>query len=109
MIARIWRGVVRVEDADVYLAYLHETGVRDYTATPGNLSVTILQRDVDQGVEFTALTFWESMDAIRAFAGDQPEVAHYYPDDDRYLIAKEPLVDHFEVPFSDLEFPPRKP
>ncbi len=102
MIARLWRGVVRSEDADRYRDYLHETGIPDYQATPGNLGVSILQRETDQGVEFSALTFWDSMESIRAFAGDDPSIARYYPADDEFLLFKEPNVQHFEVPYTTL-------
>jgi hypothetical protein len=40
------------------------------------------------------------MDAIRAFAGERPELARYYPEDDAYLLWREELVDHFDVPFA---------
>jgi heme-degrading monooxygenase HmoA len=102
MIARIWRGVVRQADADRYLDYLHRTGIPDYQATPGNLGVSILQRDIELGVEFTTLTFWDSMESIKAFAGDTPEVARYYPEDDEFLLFREPLVEHFDVPYTNL-------
>lgn len=102
MIARIWRGIVERYDADAYLGYLRRTGVPDYQATPGNLGVTILQRDVEDVVEFTLITYWESMKAIRAFAGEYPELARYYPEDQRYLLDLEPTVEHFVVPFTDL-------
>jgi len=102
MIARIWRGIVERYDAALYLAYLHRTGVPDYQVTPGNMGVTILQRDVEDVVEFTVLSFRESMEAIRAFAGENPEVARYYPEDKQYLLDFEPLVEHFTVPFTDL-------
>ncbi len=108
MIARIWRGVVKSQDAVRYLDYLHRTGVPDYRATPGNLGVTILQREVEQGVEFSTLTFWDSMESIKAFAGDNPDVARYYPEDDEYLLFREPNVEHFDVPFTDLRFGERE-
>jgi len=43
------------------------------------------------------VTMWESMDAVRAFAGDDPERAVYYPEDDEYLLEREPTVSHYEV------------
>jgi heme-degrading monooxygenase HmoA len=100
VIARIWRGAVAADRADDYLAYLHETGLADYANTPGNRGVTLLRRNVEHGVEFTTITFWDSMEAIRAFAGDQPELARYYPRDDEFLLAREPFVEHHEVPFA---------
>jgi hypothetical protein len=42
-------------------------------------------------------TTWESMDAIRAFAGDDPEQAVFYPEDDRFLIDRDLTVAHYEV------------
>lgn len=100
MIARRWVGVIPASKAGDYLAYLHRTGLVDYAATPGNRGVALFQREVEQGVEFTTLTFWDSMDAIRAFAGDRPELARYYPEDDAYLLWREEFVDHFDVPFA---------
>ena len=97
MIGRIWTGRTRAADADTYHAYLLATGVRDYAATPGNRGVHILRRIEDDVAEFTLLTFWESWDAIERFAGPHPEVAVYYPEDDRYLLEKTPLVKHYEV------------
>jgi len=47
-------------------------------------------------ISFT-LTFWESREAIRAFAGDNIELARYYPEDKRYLLEFEPGVLHYEV------------
>jgi hypothetical protein len=37
------------------------------------------------------------MDAVRRFAGDEPERAVYYPEDDRFLIDREDMVSHFEI------------
>jgi heme-degrading monooxygenase HmoA len=46
---------------------------------------------------FITLTFWESLDAIRAFAGDDVERAKYYPEDPEFLLEFEPCVVHYEV------------
>ena len=102
MIARLWRGVVRAEDAGRYLEYLHQTGIPDYQATPGNLGVSILQREVSNGTEFSTLSFWESMEVVEAFAGADPSIARYYPADDEFLLFREPNVEHFEVPYTTL-------
>jgi heme-degrading monooxygenase HmoA len=100
MIARIWRGAVRPEDADRYVAYVAETGVRDYRATGGNLGVHILRNDEADRTEIITLTFWESWEAIRAFAGEEPGMARYYPEDDAFLIERPERVEHYEVPFT---------
>jgi heme-degrading monooxygenase HmoA len=97
MIARIWSGAVRKEDGDAYAAYIGETGLAGYVATPGNRGAWLLRREVGERTEFVAFTLWDSLDAIRAFAGDDPETAVYYPDDDRYLVARDEKVKHYEV------------
>jgi heme-degrading monooxygenase HmoA len=97
VIARIWRGRVRSEDADAYVEYLHETGMVEYRATPGNRAAYILRREQGERTEFTTLTFWDSLDAVKAFAGDDYEQAVYYPEDDRFLVERESTVKHYEV------------
>jgi len=97
MIARIWRGITLKEKADDYLAYLHETGLKDYAKTPGNRGVTVLRREQGEHCEIMLVSLWESMDAVRAFAGENPERSVYYPEDDQFLLQMEPLVRHYEV------------
>lgn len=99
MIARIWRGATRAEDADTYVKYLDETGFTEYRATPGNLGVLALRRVVDGRAEHLLLTLWESEEAIRRFAGDDIERAVFYPEDERFLIEKDDRVNHFDVVF----------
>ena len=97
MIARIWRGATAADRADEYLQYIRETGVPDYRKTPGNRGVQILMRTHEGRTDFTIISYWDSMDAIKAFAGDDPEVARYYPEDDEYLIEKHPNAEHHQV------------
>jgi heme-degrading monooxygenase HmoA len=97
MIARSWSGVTRAEDADVYLEYLHATGIPEYRATPGNRGVLALRRIVGDRAEFLLLTLWESEEAIRRFAGEDIERAVFYPEDERYLIERGERVEHHEV------------
>lgn len=97
MIARIWRGVVRREDRDAYADYIRDTGLAGYEATPGNRGAWMLRRDVGDRTEFVTFTPWESLDAIRAFAGEDVEAAVYYPEDDRYLVERDDTVAHYEV------------
>ena len=97
MIARIWRGATAADRAEKYLEYLKQTGVADYIATPGNHGVQILLRTHDDRTDFTIISYWESLDAIKTFAGDQPEVSRYYPEDDDYLIERHHTVEHHEV------------
>ena len=97
MIARVWWGAVREEDGDRYLAYLDETGVKECRATPGNRGVTVLRRTGGGRAEFVFTSYWESMEAIRGFAGDDVERARYYPEDERFLLELDPHVRHYTV------------
>ena len=97
MIARIWRGTVRAQQADEYYRYLEQTGLKEYRQTAGNRGVQVLRRIQGETCEYLLITFWESWEAIRRFAGDQPEKAVYYPRDREFLLELEPDVQHFEV------------
>ncbi|MCM0622896.1 antibiotic biosynthesis monooxygenase [Nocardioides bruguierae] len=101
MIIRTWRGAVRVQDAEEYLQHQAETGVREYRDTPGNLGVLVLRRPQEDLVEITTVSFWNSMDAIRAFAGDNPEQARFYAGDDNLLVEMDTQACHYEVVSSD--------
>lgn len=102
MIARTWHGAVRLADGDRYYRYIAETGLPGYRETPGNLGVYVLRRTEGDVAHFLLVTLWESWDAIRSFAGSDPERAKYYPEDERFLLELEPNVTHYEV----LEAPP---
>jgi heme-degrading monooxygenase HmoA len=97
MIARTWRGATKAEDAEAYLQYLHETGFRSFRDTPGNLGALGLRQLADGKAVFLVVSFWESEDAIRAFAGEDMERAVFYPEDDRFLVERDDHVTHFEV------------
>lgn len=97
MIARIWYGVTPSSKAEQYLDYLNETGIPDYRATEGNQGVYVLRRIEGSRGHFLLLTLWESLDAIKQFAGPDFEKARYYPEDDEYLLERELTVDHYEV------------
>ena len=97
MIARIWKGAVRLADAGAYAAYIRETGFAEYAQAAGNRGAWMLRRDEGERSEFITFSLWESADAIRAFAGEDIELAVLYPEDKRYLIDGESTVTHYEV------------
>lgn len=100
MIARVWRGHTKAADADAYTRLLERTGMAEVRATPGNAGAMVL-RWVDGGsAEFVFISFWDDFEAIRRFAGPDVAKAHYYPEDDAFLLGKEPDVRHYEVPLS---------
>jgi heme-degrading monooxygenase HmoA len=97
MIARIWTGATRADDRDRYLDYLKVTGLAEYARTPGLQSSLTLRRIVDDRAEFVLITLWDSMESIRGFAGESPDRAVFYPEDDRFLVERDEQVSHFEV------------
>ena len=97
MIARVWFGRTRAEDYGAYLDYLEETGVTALHATPGNRGAMVLRRLDGDEAEFGVISFWESPEDISAFAGEDVEVARYFPEDERYLLELPPRLKHFEV------------
>ena len=99
MIARSWRGATRARDAEAYLEYLHRTGFAEYKKTAGNRGVVGLRRIVKDRAEFLLISFWDSEEAIRQFAGDVIEKAVFYPEDERFLVERDEQVSHYEVVF----------
>lgn len=98
MIARMWRGVVRSERLAEYIEIVERTGMSEYRVTPGNLGAQLLSRDLGEGrSEIVTLSWWVDLDHIRAFAGDDIELAKYYPEDGEFLLEQERTVAHFEV------------
>jgi heme-degrading monooxygenase HmoA len=97
VIARNWHGRVPAAQADAYFDYLQRTGIPDYQRTPGNRGVYVLRRIEGGEAHFLLTSLWDSLEAIRAFAGEDLERARYYPEDTAYLLELEPNVTHYEV------------
>lgn len=98
MVARTWHGRVPASKAEAYYAYLCRTGFPEYRGTPGNRGVLVQRRDDGDVVHFVLTSFWDSLEAVRQFAGDRLELARYYPEDDEFLLEREPTVAHAHVP-----------
>jgi len=97
VIARIWTGEVGRADAEVYADYIRETGFREYGETAGNRGAWLLRRDDGDSTIFVALSMWDSLEAVRAFAGEDVEAAVLYAEDERYLRPGSSSVTHYEV------------
>ena len=97
MIARMWHGKVPEEKSSSYHNFLLETGLKDYQEIEGNKGVFLLKRDEGEITHFYTVTFWENIDSIKKFAGEDYNKARYYPEDKNYLLEFEPLVLHFDV------------
>ena len=103
MIARIWHGITPASKADAYLDVLYRSGVPDYQSVAGNQGVYILRRLEGDKAHFLTLTFWDTLDSVREFAGEDVEKARYYPEDKDFLLEFEPNVMHYEVFVSPAE------
>jgi antibiotic biosynthesis monooxygenase (ABM) superfamily enzyme len=97
VIARVWRGATRAEDADTYAAYLEETGMRSARALPGSRGTLVLRRQDGDRAAFETILLFDSLADIRAFAGDEIERAVFFPEDDRYLVERELGVSHYKA------------
>ncbi|MBD2564562.1 MULTISPECIES: antibiotic biosynthesis monooxygenase family protein [Nostoc] len=101
VIARIWHGTTLTSKADEYYVYLVEAGIKKIESIPGNLGVQVLRRTDGNNTEFTVISYWESRDAIRKFAGNDIEKVRFLPRDKEYLIKPETTVKHFDVMLDD--------
>ena len=97
MIARIWRGWTRSWDADAYAEHLRQTAISQCRQAPGNKGAYILRRGDGDCTEFAVLTLWQSLNAIRAFAGEDIEQSVPSPEDEIFLTRAQPAITHYEV------------
>ncbi len=97
MFVRIWHGRVPTGKALAYRQLLNERAIPGYKEVEGNLQVYILERKDHDITHFLTVSFWESMEAIRGFAGEDVNKAVYYPEDKDFLLEFEPEVVHYEV------------
>jgi len=97
VVARMWHGRTLTSKADEYYAYLKQAGIDKIEAIEGNRGAQVLRRTDGNTTEFTVISYWESRDAIKKFAGDDIEKTHFLPKDPQYLLELEPKVKHFEV------------
>jgi heme-degrading monooxygenase HmoA len=94
---REWRAEIRRATSATYVEYVRRTGIAEYRRTPGNLGAVVAVRDIDDTrSEIVTLSWWTSMDAIRAFAGEPPDRARYFPDDSQYLLTRPDYVRHYQ-------------
>jgi heme-degrading monooxygenase HmoA len=95
-IMREWRAEVRRALKDEYVAYVKATGIVGYLQTPGNLGAIVATRDIDaERTEIVTLSWWKDEASINAFAGGNISHARYYPEDDRFLLTRPQIVQHY--------------
>jgi len=97
MIARIWHGKTKTEHFEEYTDFMKSEAIPDYRKTKGFIKLTFLRRIDGEIAHFKLVTFWENLDVIKNFAGDDYETAKYYPRDEDYLLEFEEKVAHYDV------------
>jgi heme-degrading monooxygenase HmoA len=103
MIVRTWHGRTRIDDAEDYEAFMRQRAAPDYASVPGLRRAVFTRRDQGNVTHFLLVTFWENIEAVRVFAGPDPTKAKYYPEDDRYLLEKEPHSLNHQVFFDSAD------
>jgi antibiotic biosynthesis monooxygenase (ABM) superfamily enzyme len=97
MIARVWRGATLGEDADAYAAYVEASGMKAARALPGSRGTIVLRRLRAGYAEFETILLFDSLENVRAFAGDDLDLAVFFEQDDKYLVERDMEVRHYEV------------
>jgi heme-degrading monooxygenase HmoA len=101
VVAREWRGRVAPARADEYHKYLLG-GVAKIRSIPGSLGVEVMRRNEAGAVEYVVISYWESREAIKAYAGEDIEKPHHLPKDRELLLELPTRVLHYDVTFTDL-------
>ena len=89
--------MVPTSKALAYRKFLNERAIPDYRSVKGNLGAYILERREGDITHFITLSFWDSLESIKEFTGEDIEKAKYYDEDKDFLIEFEPKVLHYEV------------
>ena len=97
MIARIWHGKTKAADLDAYSDLLRKLAIPHYQQTKGFKGLVFLRNVLGNEAHFQLITYWENMEVIKNFAGNDVEKAHYYHEDKKYLLEFEENVIHYEV------------
>ena len=97
MMARIWHGRTLTSKADEYEKYLNASGVDRMLKTDGNHGVEVLRKSEGPRTDFVVISYWESIDAVKRFAGPDYTKAVILERDREFLIEVEPNVLHYEV------------
>jgi len=97
MIVRSWRARATADNAPAYIVHAQTRVLPQLAAIAGYRGAWVLTDDSREPVEIVVLTCWDSMEAIRAFAGADPSVAVVEPDAHAVLIDCDETVQHHVV------------
>lgn len=97
MIARHWRGWTEIENADAYEALLKNKVFPSLSGIKGYLGGYILRRDGPREVEFVVINLFDSLDAVKQFAGSEYTVPVFEPEARMLLSRADLIAMHYEV------------
>jgi len=97
MVARVWRGYGAVAESQAYPKHLLQTVRPQLEQLDGFRGLYLLQQRGIEEIEYLVLTLWHSMDAVRAFAGEDTEKAVVEPEARATLMRFDDTVRHYEV------------
>lgn len=97
MIAREWKCRCPHRHRDGFLEYLDQTGVSETSSLEGFQGFQILERDTGDIVEIVLVTYWNSLEDVKRFAGEIISEARLYPEDYKYEIEPDLEVKHYRV------------
>ncbi len=97
MIVRLWHGRTTLSKADAYAEFMKERAAPDYDSVDGLIKQYFLRRTDEDAAHFLLVTLWDSIESVKKFAGEDPEKAKYYPEDDSFLLEKEETTALYEV------------
>jgi hypothetical protein len=97
MVVRAWRGYAAAAETQAYPKHILQFVRPKLQQLVGFRGLYLLQRRGLEETEFLVLTLWDSMDAVRAFAGEQPESAVVEPEARAALVRFDDTVGHYEV------------
>lgn len=97
MISRQWCGIAKHSAADLYVAHLRNETFPHIAQIAGFVGAAILRRAVPDGIEFRIVTTWSSLEAIKKFAGDDPETAVVPEKVRAMMVTYDRTVSHYDV------------
>ena len=99
MICRQWRGWTTPENAAAYEAIVRGDVIPGIEARniPGFRHIDLMRRDLDDEVEFQTLMWFDDLDSIRAFIGEDCAVSHVPPAVQAVLVRYDRRAAHYEI------------
>lgn len=97
MISRHWKGITHSHEGENYRHHLLEVTFPKLSTLQGFLGASVLLRPVPEGIQFLVITRWQSLEAIRLFAGEAIETAVVPPAVQAMMVSFDAKVEHFEL------------